>query len=138
MPTNKPRIQVTLDEDTYKTLKEYSSVSGQSMSFFTSQVLRESASNLKLLTKLLQTAKGLQDDALKAFIEPLKDQHERAEDLLKDISSSLEDISSSELAPLVLTRGSGRGRTVVKSEKQSKKLWLASSSKGVSKGVDDE
>lgn len=138
MPTNKPRIQVTLDEDTYKTLKEYSSVSGQSMSFFTSQVLRESASNLKLLTKLLQTAKGLQDDALKAFIEPLKDQHERAEDLLKDISSGLEDISSSELAPLVLTRGSGRGRTVVKSEKQSKKLWLASSSKGVSKGVDDE
>jgi hypothetical protein len=130
MPTNKPRIQVTLDEETYIALKEYSFVTGQSMSSFTSQVLRESASNLKLLTKVLQTAKGLQDDALKAFVEPLKHQSDRAEGLLNELSSSLENFSGEELTPLVLTRGSGGGQTVVKSKKQSKKLWLASSNEG--------
>lgn len=139
MPTTKPRIQLTLPEDTYLALKDYSRVSGQSMSGFTAQVLIEATPNIKLLTRIIEQGKNLQEEAFNTLVNPLQLEEERLTEALKTSKNTLEVISGvssgiggekCEENPLLLTRGSGLTKLGKKSKKTTKKLWLAASRKG--------
>jgi uncharacterized protein (DUF1778 family) len=142
MPTAKPRIQVTLSEDVYVALREYSLVSGQSMSSFMAKVLTEAAPNIRLLTKIIEQAKGIQQEALSSFVSPLKEGEDILKASLLDAEKKLASVSSLSTAagggdvgngPLLLTRGSGLTKLGKKSKKAAKGIWLAAS-----KESDDE
>lgn len=138
MPTTKPRIQLTLPEDTYLALKDYSRVSGQSMSGFTAQVLIEATPNIKLLTRIIEQGKNLQEEAFNTLVNPLQLEEKRLTEALRASENTLEVVSGvtdeiegkkSRENPLLLTRGSGLTKLGEKSKKSTKKLWLAASRK---------
>lgn len=85
MPTLKPRINVTLDPETYQALNAYSSATSQSMSSIVAAMLNESADSLKKLAAMLNIAKSMDSDARAALVGNL----EQAESSMR---TSLDDL----------------------------------------------
>ena len=71
MPTIKPRVNVTLSQDVHQALKDYSDVTGVSMSSFISSVLEQSKDSLILLTKMVKTSKSISEESQNVFMDSL-------------------------------------------------------------------
>ena len=72
MPTVKPRINVTLEPETYQALYAYSSATRQSMSSIVAGMLNESAESLKKLAAMVNIAKSMDSDARAALVGNLE------------------------------------------------------------------
>lgn len=63
MPTNKPRLMVTVTPEVHSTLKELSRVSGSSMNSFVAAMLRDALPVFRTLIKTFEAAQKSQEQA---------------------------------------------------------------------------
>lgn len=83
MPTTKPRITITFSHDTYEAIKEFSSLTGMSMSKVVSEMTDQTASSLRSTSALLLRAQN----APKEVMESILNDFEETASLLVELSS---------------------------------------------------
>lgn len=138
MPTHKPRIQVTLDQDVYDIIKKYSEISGQSMSGFVSQTLVQASPALAHLTEIMSVAANMSSAAQEGFISSAVGLEDDAMHLFHKIASFAEGGVSPEEGsnPLAINKGvSFSTNHRRRHNKDNKNIYLASSSSIPEKGV---
>jgi hypothetical protein len=75
MPTDKPRITITMERDTYEAIHSFASVSGESMSSIVTQYLDLVAPSIRRVTRILRAASRAPVEARAGLLKSL----ERAE-----------------------------------------------------------
>lgn len=80
MPTTKPRITITFSQDTYEAVKEFSSLTGMSMSKVISEMTDQTANSLRSTSALLLRAQNAPKEVMQSI---LKDFEETASALVE-------------------------------------------------------
>lgn len=147
MPTIKPRINITLDQETYDLIKGYSSLTKTSMSSLVAEMLTSAAPSLRSLLSVLTMAQNMQKDAIQSFLAPVQEIGEfaiQSQELVETSLQSLEQPSrvtvpggtvggvsgaAKGVNPLAINKGV---RSTVRRETDKKtnkpKVWLAATS----------
>ena len=87
MATNRPRITVTLTDDTHALLKDLSALSGKSMSFLISDLVEGIIPHLSRTVEVMKAAKNAPEEIRQKIIE----QYEEAEQKILEAQTIVED-----------------------------------------------
>lgn len=133
MPTSKPRVQVTLSQDVYDSIKRYSDVSGMSMSGFISKVLEQATPSLNALIEVVEISNRMSSEARESFLSGASDVEGDIGSIFRKISGLRDDfkddVESSN--PLAINKGVRFSKnSSTKTSKNNKNIYLASSSEG--------
>lgn len=71
MPTSKPRIQITLNDEAYRSLSRYSKLTSQSMSSIASECLTPFLSELDQISDLVEKLKEMDSDRKNRLIQAM-------------------------------------------------------------------
>jgi len=87
MATTRPRITVTLTDETHSLLKDLSSLSGKSMSFLISDLVEGIIPQLSRTVEVMRAAK----EAPEGIKQKILEQYEQAEQKMLEAQSIVED-----------------------------------------------
>lgn len=113
MPTNKPRITITLTQRQHDVLKAISENSGQSMSAFVNELLEQSLPVLERMAESFRKIKAAQDEQKKRIVEELDQAQAAVEPVLAQVIGQFDlfmtRIESAAGASGTSARAGGRG-----------------------------
>lgn len=101
MPTAKPRVNITLDQDTYDTLKSFSEATGQSMSSVLGDMAKEA---VPMLQRAVQLAEQL-TQATTAHREAVRREVEQIDQQVQDTRTELLNALNQATLPPHTNRG---------------------------------
>jgi len=111
MPTIKPRIQVTLEPDTWEAIERFAAASGQSLSRVCSSILEVQTPALAKLATVMETSRSLSDRAkadLEASLTSGVRQSQAAADEMLSLVTGL--LKEAEEAPRLTAPAEGQRR----------------------------
>lgn len=140
MPTNKPRVQVTLEPSTHEVIERLAELQGRTRGSVIAELLDAVAPSLSRTVALIEAAKEAPESVRKGLIQVVQGAHDDLLEVVGDAHKQVDLLGEEmgklgapvrEANPHVVTRGSGRG---VKKPKTTKKTsqtkTLAKKSKG--------
>lgn len=128
MATNKPRIQVTLDQEAYDALKTFSGLTGGSMSAIVSSLVTANVKTFDGLGKVIALAQSLDAGARAALAGGMSDIESGVLSSLSDLTTVMEGIgvAASEATPFPINKGVRSSNVPTKCTKTVRNLFMAS------------
>lgn len=93
MPTNKPRVNVVMEQDVYDVISEFCKLSKRSMSSFLAQSAADSAPIIAKLIPLLRVAEQMNEETRRATAAVM-------EKLDSDLESSISSLMAAAVTPI--------------------------------------
>jgi hypothetical protein len=94
MATDKPRITISLETETYNTVRRLAEVKSQAMSSIISELVEQAHPSLRRLLTMFEAADVMGEDAKRALLTALNDQEVRVARAYEDSVTQMDLLAS--------------------------------------------
>jgi hypothetical protein len=119
MPTKKPRVQVTLNENTHEVIKRFAELQNKTRGAVISEFLDSIVPPLSRTVALLDAAHSAPDHVKKGLVDYVESTHNDLMSILSDANSQVDNLAQNftkngapveGFQPPLVTRGSDKGK----------------------------
>lgn len=94
MPTTKPRVMLTLEISEYRALKRLSELQGRPMATVAAEFFKQCVPIFDEISAALEAVKRMEEAAPQDFLHRLQSAHDKAQPVLLDLLSALQECSN--------------------------------------------